>query len=271
MNQATLPAPQTPKAGDAPRFMTFRTVGALVLREMSTTYGRSPGGYIWAIIQPVFSIVVLSFGFSLLMRSPSLGTSFLLFYAAGVLPLRMFTEMSSNVGNAIQFNRSLMAYPRVTYIDAILARALLTLITQIMVNCVIIVGIFMYDDVRVVMDFKAILQSYASAILLGIGVGTLNCYLLLAYPLWRTIWGILTRPLFILSAIFYLFEELPQFAQEILWYNPLIHVTGLNRSGFFVTYEPSYISLLYVAVFSVIPLFFGLLILRRYSKDPLFK
>jgi capsular polysaccharide transport system permease protein len=121
------------------------------------------------------------------------------------------------------------------------------------------------------MDFKAILQSYASAILLGIGVGTLNCYLLLAYPLWRTIWGILTRPLFILSAIFYLFEELPQFAQEILWYNPLIHVTGLNRSGFFVTYEPSYISLLYVAVFSVIPLFFGLLILRRYSKDPLFK
>lgn len=34
-------------------FATFRTVMAMVLREMTATYGRTPGGYIWAIIEPV--------------------------------------------------------------------------------------------------------------------------------------------------------------------------------------------------------------------------
>ena len=35
------------------RFASFRAIGALILREMATSYGRSPGGYIWAILEPV--------------------------------------------------------------------------------------------------------------------------------------------------------------------------------------------------------------------------
>ena len=41
------------------RFRTARAVTALVIREMTTTYGRSPGGYLWAVAQPVALIVVL--------------------------------------------------------------------------------------------------------------------------------------------------------------------------------------------------------------------
>ncbi|MDJ0823602.1 MAG: sugar ABC transporter permease, partial [Paracoccaceae bacterium] len=34
------------------RFATARAVMALMLREMSTSFGRSPGGYLWAILEP---------------------------------------------------------------------------------------------------------------------------------------------------------------------------------------------------------------------------
>ena len=76
------------------RFRGARAIIALILREMSTTYGRSPGGYLWAILQPVAMIVMLTLAFSVLLRSPSLGTSFLLFYASGFLIMRMFQEVS---------------------------------------------------------------------------------------------------------------------------------------------------------------------------------
>ena len=36
-----------------PRVQTFRTISALIMREMQTTYGRSPGGYLWAVLEPV--------------------------------------------------------------------------------------------------------------------------------------------------------------------------------------------------------------------------
>ena len=36
-----------------PRFRALRTITALILREMGSTYGMSPGGYVWAVLQPV--------------------------------------------------------------------------------------------------------------------------------------------------------------------------------------------------------------------------
>ena len=50
---------------------TFRTVSALMLREMSTRYGRSPGGYAWALLEPVGAIIVMAIGFGLMLDRKS--------------------------------------------------------------------------------------------------------------------------------------------------------------------------------------------------------
>ena len=42
------------------RLSGLRVVFALIIREMSTTYGRSAGGYIWAILEPVGAIALMS-------------------------------------------------------------------------------------------------------------------------------------------------------------------------------------------------------------------
>ncbi|MFT7592933.1 MAG: capsular polysaccharide transport system permease protein, partial [Paracoccaceae bacterium] len=78
---------------------------ALILREMSTRYGRTPGGYIWSILEPLAAILVLSVGFSLVMRTPSLGTSFLLFYATGYLPFNLYQTVSGTVSKSILFSK----------------------------------------------------------------------------------------------------------------------------------------------------------------------
>ncbi|WP_260008654.1 hypothetical protein [Leisingera sp. M527] len=61
---------------------------------MSTRYGRTPGGYLWAILEPMAAILFLAIGFSLVIRSPSLG-SFLLFYATGFLPFNLYQSISA--------------------------------------------------------------------------------------------------------------------------------------------------------------------------------
>jgi capsular polysaccharide transport system permease protein len=87
---------------------------------------------------------------------------------------------------------------------------------------------------------------------------------------WRLLWGIATGPLILLSAVIYLFEDLPLFAQNYLWYNPLVHITGLSRTGFYSTYNPSYISDIYVLACALIPAFFGVLLLRKYGRSILY-
>jgi capsular polysaccharide transport system permease protein len=249
----------------------LRTVVALILREMSTTYGRSPGGYVWAILQPLAMITLLTIAFSVLLRSPSLGTSFLLFYATGFLVMRMFQEVHAAVSWAIGANAALLAYPRVTYVDALLARGILAVLTQLMVSVIVFFVIFMIEDIRLIMDFVPILKTLGAVLLLAGGVGTFNAYMSFSFPVYKTIWGVATRPLMLISGVFYIYEDLPLFAQEILWFNPLLHLSGLMRTGFYATYQPTYISLAYVCLVGIVPMFFGVLLLRRHARDILYK
>ena len=229
--------------------------------------GRSPGGYVWAILEPLGAIIMLGFGFSLLLRNPSLGNSFLLFYATGFLPFSLYQNLSNTVGRSINFSKPLLKYPTVTWVDAVLARFLLNSLTGILVAYIVLTGILYLNDTRTVIEYAPLLRSMFLTILLGFGIGVLNCALFGLIAIWDTVWAIVTRPLFLASGIFFIYEDMPPVVQDVLWYNPLLHLTGLMRQGFYPMYAPQYISVTYVACFSLIALFFGLLLLSRYHRE----
>ena len=102
---------------------------------------------------------------------------------------------------------------------------------------------------------------------LFLAVGTVNCALIGLFPLWDVAWSIITRPLFLASGIFYIYEDLPPLAREILWYNPVMHIIGLTRTGFFSIYSATYASPAYVLFVSLILLTLGLILLGRYHRE----
>lgn len=249
------------------RFASFRSIFALILREMSTTYGRSPGGYVWTIVEPVAGILLFSLILSYLVRSPPLGSSFLLFYATGILPFMLYQSVTSKVGTAIQFSRPLLAYPSVTYIDAILARLILEVVTQIIVGFLILAVIIIGTGEYVKLDFDRISLAVIMATALGAGIGLLNSFLTVMIPIWVTVWAVLNRPLFLISGIFFLVDPLPEPYRDALLLNPIIHVISEMRAGFYVSYDAVYVSPLYVFVFAIIPAVLGLIFLHRYHND----
>ncbi|NSY39528.1 ABC transporter permease [Leisingera sp. ANG59] len=262
-----LPLVQRPAAGRARRFASLRTMAALVLREMSTRYGRTPGGYLWAVLEPLAAILFLSVGFSLVIRTPSLGTSFLLFYATGFLPFDLYNSIANTTARAVKFSKPLLKFPAVTWLDAVLARFLLNSLTSTLVALLLLTGILTVIDSRAVLDLPSAVLAMALAMGLGLGVGTFNCVLMGLYPLWETAWSIITRPLFLASGVLFLYDDLPPLAQDILWYNPLMHITGLMRTGFYPSYTASYVSVTFVLLTSLILLGLGLVLMGRYHRD----
>lgn len=249
------------------RFASLRSIGALILREMSTAYGRSPGGYAWTIVEPVAGLALLSFVFSYLVRTPPLGSTFFLFYAGGMLPFMAYGMISQKIAMAIQFSKPLLAYPSVTFIDAIAARLLLETATQLVVGLLIFTGIIMISGEAVSLDFGAIALATLMAVSLGAGVGLMNSFLGSMYPIWNTLWAVLNRPLFIISGIFFLIDRFAEQYRDILMWNPLAHIIMVMRSGFYGTYDAVYASPSYVFTCAVIPGVLGLLLLYRYHKD----
>ena len=246
------------------RFAAGRSVSALILREMVTTYGRSPGGYLWAVLEPIAAIALLSFAFSLAFRSPPLGASFPLFYAAGYLPYMLFHDVSSKVATALRFSRPLLNFGAISWFDVVLARLALNAFTHISVGVLVLGAMLMLMETRAVLTVPDLCLAFAMACLLAAGWGVLNAFLFLAFPAWERVWTIATRPLFIISGVFFLFEDLPPEMQGILWFNPLFHVTGLMRSGLFANYEAAFVSPFFVFIAAIGPLMLGLLLLGRF-------
>ncbi|MFN7051912.1 MAG: ABC transporter permease [Gemmobacter sp.] len=250
----------------ARRFRSIRTIVALMLREMATTYGRSPGGYLWAILDPVAALAVFSIGFSLLFNAPPMGNSFPLFYATGYLPFMLFNDVANKMAKSIDFSRPLLAYPAVTFLDALIARLLLNILTHLMVAYIVFFGLIAVFGARADVDVPKVLLSFALAGFLGMGIGTLNCYLMTSFPIWERSWQIATRPLFIISGIFFTYDSMPRFAQDILWYNPLMHVIGVARDGFYGAYRADYVSVTLVLFVACLTLLLGLLLLWRHHR-----
>lgn len=249
---------------------SLRSISALILREMSTTYGRSPGGYLWAILEPAAGIALLTFVFSQAFRSPPLGANFPIFYATGILPYTLYVQMNSRLMVSIWFSKPLLQYPAVSFIDAIISRSVLALMTQIVVFYVVISGILVIYDPHVTIEAQMVALSLAMAAVLGGGVGVLNCLLISVFPVWQRVWNILHRPMFIISGIFFIFESIPEPYRSILWFNPLVHIIGIMRKAFYPTYDANYASPAYVFAFGLIGLVIGLFFLRRWHKDLLY-
>jgi capsular polysaccharide transport system permease protein len=250
-----------------PRFATLRTVAALILREIGSRNGRVQGGYIWSFLEPIGGILAMTLLFSLFLQTPPLGTSFSFFYATGMVPFLIFTNINNTLSSALNQNRQLLTYPRVTIIDALLARLILNSLTQLSISALTLIGILLVVDTGTTFMPGKIVLAHVLAIGLGTGWGILNCLLISALPVWKSIWSILTRPLLLLSGVIFMYHMVPLPFRDWVWYNPLIQVVGLMRGGFYPNYDASYVSVGYVVFMSLLPGVIGLLFLRRYYRD----
>ena len=243
------------------------TISALMAREMATNYGKSPGGYIWAILEPVAGIALMTVLFSIAFRDPPIGISFALFYATGMLPFTMYKDLSGKIANAVHFNGKLLSYPAVTFMDAILARLILNVVSQIVIFGIVVGAIIAFSDTRAQLDAGYIAVALVATINLSFGIGLFNSIVFMKLPIWENIWAILNRPMFMISCVFFTFSDVPAPYQSLLWYNPLVHLVGLMRKGFYPAYDASYVSMIYLFGPPLVLAAFGLLMLRRFGNS----
>ena len=244
----------------------LRVVGALLRREMTTRYGRSAGGYFWAIAEPVSMIALLCLVFSAIARTPPLGGSFVLFFATGSIAFNFYRTTSSVLAGAIKSNVQLLRYPNVAFIDTLVARGVLQFLTSCVVSAIVLAGAVHISGEPARLDPVRIAGAVAAAVTLAAGVGAVNAVLFPLYPTWERVFGILNGPLFLVSGVFFLPDTMPPAIQELLAYNPLVHAVSVFREGMFPSYSARLDSLEYPVALGLALLLTGLLLLRRHRE-----
>lgn len=216
----------------------LRVVGALVLRESRTRFGRSRIGYAWAILEPAAWVFLFVFLHSLLADYPPFGQSSFLFFAAGVLPYRLYSSLASRISSAITANAALLTYPVVRPFDTIVARMVLESATLLIVMLGAWLLIALVEDIQVVHHPATLIFAILAMTLFGTALGTFNAVVSALVPAWERIFGVLSMPIMVTSGMFYVPNQLPPIVLDMLRWQPVLNAIEWFRTGIYLDYTP---------------------------------
>ncbi|MFI3245860.1 MAG: ABC transporter permease [Ferrimonas sp.] len=237
-----------------------RVIYALILREALAKYGKSHIGYLWAVLEPLVQVLVLVAIFSAFGRQSPVGGDLAIFFTTGIVPWLLYSNMASRLSGALGANQALLSYPHVTPFDVLMGRALLEATTMLVVFALIFVALQLMGKAFPIYDLFHVLLGLFVLAVFSMGVGMINSAIRIYFDSWDKLFSAFNRPLYFLSGIFFTAASLPPQAREYLQWNPIFQCIEWVRSGFFSTYQNTYINYGYAIACSAIVFLLGLML-----------
>jgi capsular polysaccharide transport system permease protein len=239
--------------------MQLRVIGALIIREMHTRFGRHRFGYIWLFFEPLLLGVAIAL-IHHFRDAPGMRGGFE-FFAIGYILFFMFRGIVNRASGTIWANAGLLYHRQVTLPDLFYARHIIELIACTGVMAIFTVaGIAMGgpqpDSVIKMLLALLLMALLAQGLALTVGAVTSEWE-----GLERLIHG-MTYILLPFCGLFFMVEWLPGWMQDIVVWVPTVHVFELLRDGQFGDlYRPVY-DLSYLAGWILVTHLIGLSGLR---------
>jgi capsular polysaccharide transport system permease protein len=212
------------------------TIFALMMRELKTRFGAKKLGYFWAIAEPAAQAAIMAILFTLIGRSSLSGVPVALFLVSGIVPFKFFSKLMTQLAGAVQANKALFTYRQVSIIDPLITRLIIEVVTYIIVFCIILAVMAWFGFNVEMQDFLAFLMINTLLISLGLGLGVLLCVASAYWDDTGKLVGMVMRPMFFMSGIFFTATMVPQKYLHLFDWNPIFHIIELTRQAMFVGY-----------------------------------
>lgn len=239
-----------------------RMIGALLLRETQTRFGRSSLGYLWALIEPISHVTAMCFVYWTINRQAPVGPSVIMFFVTGVLPFFLFHKTALHLGAAVRGSQKVLRLPFVAPIDMVVARAVLEALTWVSIVLILYVGLLGLGLAEAPEAPETAAAAALATFALGFGVGLVNATAMALWNSWLYFYTMATRPLYIFSAIFFAIDQVPSGLQYWMSWNPVLHAVLWFRTGFRADYASPLLDQGYLISWGIATLFIGLCLMR---------
>ena len=243
-------------------------IRALLLRELQTRFGQYRLGYVWVLLEPLFSIGIMIFLFGTVMQRTLSGMEYEIFLLNGIIPFFMFRSGVTQALSATQSNKGLFSYRPVKPIDALLARIFLEFLLKFIAYTFFSLAFLWFGSSISFEHIPALLFYW---LLLFIFMLAFSLIFMVIGDFSKEVGKFLSVGfliLYLLSGILYSIQIIPVQYREYLLWNPLIHIIELMRHAVAPAYElVSGISLSYFVIWIILSLFIGLLLYKRFERQ----
>lgn len=243
-----------------------RVVGALLIREVYSRFGRESLGFAWIVGEPLVFAVPVLFMWRAIRGSQEHGIAVMPFLWSGYLPILLFRHLGGRILLFIRANVGLLYHRRVTIPDVFLARALLEIggnLSALVVSFAVFYAVGAVDVPRnlpmfYVGYFYMIWWSVAAALIIG-GLSERSDWV-------GQIWMPYSYMYLIFSGFFYLADWLPPALRKVALYQPYTQAYEMIRAGVFGNTITTYGDPAYTAFVLAVLTLLGLWLLREGRK-----
>lgn len=250
----------------SPLSTQFRVIGALLLRELHTRYGRENIGYLWLIGEPLMLASVMALLHSSGHTAYGSDIRPLPFIIVGYTTYIMFRGIVNRSDSALTSNAPLLYHRMVTIFDIVVARALLEAAGTFLAYSVLMALLWSLGLVS--LPARPLYLYAAEALMFWYALG--NSMIIASISFHNRTVERLVHPysyfMIPLSASFFQVSMVPEPYRSWLLLVPLPHIMELARYGQFQSANLDYCSPWYVVAACLLLTWAGLVAMRIYRN-----
>jgi capsular polysaccharide transport system permease protein len=236
---------------------------ALLLRELSSRFGKSRGGFLWVLVEPIahLMIPVLMFGFIRQRLMP--GVEYPVFLVYGFLPFLLFKAICLQIVDGVNAAQGLLSYRQVLLMDVFVAKAMAHCVIQAVVFGLVLTGLAMFGYDVLPPRPVELAGVLALAAVLAFGLGVLFAAVASLIPDARPVIHVMFMPLYFVSGVLFPVTRFPDEWVRWMAINPVLHLVELSRVMGVDGYEAmKYTSVLYPIGLALAATIVGLMLYR---------
>ena len=208
-------------------------IGALLLREVLTRYGRNNIGFLWLFVEPMIFTLGITALWVFVRANHYSSIPIVAFAVTGYSSVLLWRNMANRAIGSIGPNRALMFHRNVRLMDIFAARILLELVgatTSFVVLSILFTAtgwMNLPENVLQVVAGYALLAWFGGALAIFMGCWSEQTEIV------EKLWMPMSYILFPLSGAAFLVDALPAKAQEFVLWIPMVHGIEYLREGYF--------------------------------------
>ena len=239
-----------------------RVIHALMLRELTTRFGRENIGFLWIMVEPLLFAVLVGLLWRVMKGPEEYGVGIVAFVVSGYIPLVLFRSSISRAVNSFTANGSLMYHRQIKILDLILVRFVIELIGHMMAYAFIGLVLWVFGLFPVPYDMGMLILGWIYYSLFTLAVALVVAPLSEISEAVEKFVPVTTYLMVPFSGTFYLVGFLHADAAAVALYSPSVHSMEMMRYGIFgPSINPQY-DFVYPLIFNLPCIALGLLLCR---------
>jgi len=206
-------------------------LAVLTMRDVKVRYKQTVLGVAWAVIQPLFAMILFSLIFGRLAKIPSDGLPYPIFVYAGLLPWTFFANALTTSGNSLVGQQHLISkvyFPRLIIPLSSVGTGLI----DFAISSVILLLLMVYYGMGWSWHLLAVPPLILAVIFIALGVGTLLSALTVSYRDFRYVVPFMVQFWMYATPVVYPASLFPKQWQWVLYLNPMAGLVEGFRSAF---------------------------------------